>query len=672
MKWMHAVLVASGAGLSPTDFVVAKEAEPIVIERDHHIDTPVVIDGEGAFDVRAGQTLTVAGPIQGAAGDPFGTHRLFKLGGGHLSLQGESDRSGGTVLLRGSLGLESGQALGASHNTLTMVGGTRLHLADGLTMQQSLDVLRDDPTGIIPDGWTLDDPADGTPAPVRVESGEAILTGHVTLHAPLVKDGSGTLRLTELSQSVSGDALTVRAGGLRVDGLWLFGAIHTEPGTVLSGSGYLHEASVAGRLQPGGPDTVGTLMFDQRLQLAPTAQTRIRIDAAGASDRLFTWGTLRPGGELLVEPTPGRWTPQTRWTIAQAEGGVDANARFARATSTLRYLDPVLTYAPSSIVLGLRYNDLGLNGADGAWRGALIEDSRFVRESALAHTAGGRLWAQTWAANAERAPADGLPGDDRDTAGLQVGVSRAIGDPARTSGAWHMAAFAGAQSTDLSSRFHPMAPRYGARDAAAHVGLGLSRTVGGLTLTAGAAHAWHHARLRRQADPAEPDLRSRARARLSQVWLESRPERLLGAGNWELVPHAQAAWISLHRPTVRESGGLAAVTLAPRTEHRWTSHLGLQTQRRWPVAHGQAILSASVGLHSHWGARSLRSPQAYQADPGRSLDAESPGLTRHSLRLDIGARAPIARNIHVGLAYTGQYGGGQRQHGVWLGVSVTL
>lgn len=697
MKLMHAALVCFCIGLPPPSGATMMETqalresspapflldgsetllrgEQVVIDENRHVAGPVILADHSALDVAAGHTLTLSGSIDSdVVGpvdpfDPGATRSLFKLGGGHLALHADSERVGGTLLLRGSLGVNSHGALGADANTLTMVAGTRLELADGVRLAQSLRVRRDDPVELLNDAWTLTVAPDGEPVVWHVAAGEATLAGHIDATAPIVKDGAGTLRLTEFSQSASGDPLMLRGGGLRVDGLWLRGPIHTEPDTVLSGQGYIHEARVAGRLQPGSPDGLGTLFFDQGLALTPTAQTRIRIDAAGSSDALQTWGTMRLDGALRVEPTPGAWTPQTRWVIAQAEGGLDpAGNRFASAASTLRYLDPVLTYEPTRVLLGLQFNPLGLNTVDGAWRSALIEDSRFPRESALAHAASGRAWAQTWAANAGRPAMDGLPRDDRDTAGLQIGVSR----PVSPSSGWFLSAFAGIQTTDLSSQYEPIAARYGARDTATHLGLGSSHAWRGLRLTAGAAHAWHHARLTRHADPFEADLRSRAHAQLTQTWVDLRPDRPLPVKDWGITPYARVAWLRLHRPGLRESGSLAAVSLLPQIDQRWVSHLGVQFRRQWSTAHGPAVLAADVGVQSHWGGQRLSSPQLYTADPGRQFDAASPPLTRHSLRLDVGVHAPVMRDARLKLAYTGQYGIQQRQHGVWLGVSIAI
>ncbi|HEX7386909.1 MAG TPA: autotransporter outer membrane beta-barrel domain-containing protein [Castellaniella sp.] len=622
--------------------------------------------------------------------DAFGRH--FKVDERHLVLTQDSSRTAATVLLRGGLELATDGALGADYNRLTMVHGTSLVLRDGVTMRQTVEVLPGDPVGLLPPGLPLSPVSGPGWATLRVDQGEAHLGGMMTLHAPVVKEGAGTLHLTEFNQSVTGDAFTVQSGGLRMDGLWLGGAIRTGPGTVLSGTGFIQEARVAGHLLPGSPDAVGTLMFDQHLELGPSARTRIRIDTSGQTDQLFSWGTMHLDGDLWVEAQPGDWTPQTRWTIAEAQGGFEAapatslalragpaavpassgGSGFARVQSNLRYLSPVLTYLPTTLVLGLAYNRHGLNRIDGLWRSALVEDSRFVRESALTHAQAEGAWVQSWGFNAQRPADDDLPGDDRDIAGLQLGVTRSLAGDGSRGSPWRLSAFVGTQSTDLSSRYDPEV-RHGARDLGVHAGLGVSgRVAANLRLAAGVAHAWHSARLWRKADPGEAPLRTRSRAQLTQGWLEARSDQPVPVGDWGWTPYARVAWLQLSRAAASEAGSLAAVTLDPRREQRWVSHVGMQWQRHFDTAHGPARLIADLGVQSHGGPRGLESSQSYCADPGQTWRVSSPPGSRHAVNLNLGVDAPVARNARLTLAYGGQYAPRQVQHGVWLGVSIAV
>ncbi|CAM5199553.1 Autotransporter outer membrane beta-barrel domain-containing protein OS=Castellaniella sp OX=1955812 GN=EPN31_15110 PE=4 SV=1 [Castellaniella denitrificans] len=663
---------------SPAPFVL--HGASITVAEDRRVERGLQLEGASGFRVVDGRTLWLQGPVLGHPADALIPVSFWKLGGGHLELAGAGTLTGQIVLAEGSLGLAHDDALGAPGNSLEMAAGTRLELRPGVRVGQVIQVRSAATAQTPPAHWGLAPIAGLSGAAVwRVASGEATLAGSIQADAPIIKDGAGTLRLTGIGFSSGREPLILAQGGLRVDQLW-WGPVLTQPGTVLSGVGQVDEARVAGLLQPGAPDRTGTLLVGQRLALLPQSQTRIRIDADGQADRIWSFGTARLGGELLVEPVSGAWTPVRRWTIVQADGGLEYGAdgggdpvpgdgRYVWAVSALRYLDPVLDYGPTTVTLGLRYNARGLNTADAAWRGALLDDSRFPRESALAHIAGGRAWVQTWAANTERSGTQGLPGDDRDTGGLQIGVSRPVG----TGG--FLAAFMGTQETRLATVgttvLSPSAVAGGAyhlRDRSMHLGLGASLARQGWRLTLGAAQSWHRADIRRQADPAESPLRSRPNARLAQAWLHVQPERPVPVGSWQLTPYAQATWLRLHRPVAHESGGLAAVALDARTDRRWVGQLGVRVERPWPTSHGDALMTLDLGVRRLWGGSTLASHQVYRADPERRFEAEGLPLPRHALHLDLGVQAPIARRTRVVLAYTGRHGGGQMQHGVWLGV----
>ncbi|WP_368639844.1 autotransporter outer membrane beta-barrel domain-containing protein [Castellaniella ginsengisoli] len=664
---------------SPAPFVL--HGEWIAVDEDRRIVRGLHLEGASGFRVAGGQTLGLQGPILGHPLDPLLPIPFWKLGGGHLELAGASATNGQIVLAEGSLGLAHDNALGVPGNSLEMSAGTRLELRPGIRIGQAMQVRSADTARTPPAHWGLPPIAGlGAAAVWRVPAGEATWAGGIQTNVPIVKDGAGTLRLAGAGFSIARDPLILVQGGLHVGHLW-WGPVLTRPGTALSGTGQVDEARIAGLLSPGDTDQTGTLMIGQRLALLPGAQTRIRIDAGGQADRIWSFGTARLGGELRIEPAAGPWNPAQRWTIIQADGGLEygpdggadpvpGDGRYVRVVSALRYLDPVLDYGPTTVTLGLRHNTLGLSTADAAWRGALLDDSRFMRDAALAHTAGGRAWAQSWAADTGRQAAQGLPGDDRDTGGLQIGVSRAVG------GQGALAVFGGAQDTRLATGPGAWPPAgtgaggaYRLRDRSAHLGLGASLTRPGWHLTLGIAQSWHRAELSRQADPDEPSLRSRPAARLSQAWAQVAPERPLALGAWQWMPYAQVVWLRLHRPAVKESGGLAAVALEAAADRRWLGQVGVRIGRPWATPHGEARMTLELGVRHLWGGTVPSSVQAYRADPGRQFEAGGLPLPRHALRLDLGVQAPVARSARIGFAYTGQHGAGQRQHGMWLGVT---
>ncbi|CAM5785119.1 autotransporter outer membrane beta-barrel domain-containing protein [Castellaniella caeni] len=689
---------------SPAPFIL--NGQLLEVSSSETITRKQLLGATSGYDVHQGQTLSITGPICGdtsASSDPArcddpGTpNNLIKLGEGHLALAGANHYRGNTLLMQGSLAVQSGQALGLASNFLDMAEGTRLELVNGIDIAQGIHV---QPvaamTPLLPSHWGLGSlPASGQPATLRVEQGTATLRGELRAQTPVVKDGAGTLRFLG-SSAITAHPFQLREGGLQVGEisldrghLWL-GTIHSLPGTTLSGIGYIQDAAVAGHLQPGDPRHLGTLMFGDHLQLADSSHTRIRIGADGQADQLWSLGTVRLAGSLLIAPTLGNWHPATsRWVIVQAEGGLDyqtvqagdpaastpvgqatGDGRFAQVRSTLPYLSPILSYGPQAVTLQFAYNRRGLNHADASWRSALLDDSRFVRESALMHGARGRAWLQSWGANSQRQGSNGLLGDERDTSGLQLGISRPWG----RSGHWSV--FVGVQDSLQHSRpaqADGSTQPYQLRDRATHLGLGLRQAGTHMAWSAGLAHAWHRARIERHPAAADPALHSRARATLTQAWLDVRPTQPLALGNWGITPWARGAWLHLRRPAVAETqSSLAAVTLPAQTDARWLTQLGVQAQRRWDTTAGEAVAEAALSLRRLWGSRALHSPQAYQADPGQRFDAQGLPATRHALQLDVGVQAPISPRATVILAYTGQTGGGQLQHGAWLGIRLAL
>jgi len=677
--------MAAEAPWDPSPVPFSLSGELFQPDASRVVTRKLILRHGSGFAVRAGQTLDLRGPIcpdavlsadparcqdPDAPPAPYAPALLMKLGAGHLRLSGANAWQGNTVLVQGSLGLETSSSLGHAANALDMAPGTRLDLADGLDIPQSLQVLPfDDVAAQVPPDWGIVPGAPADPAAVlRVAQGAATWRGRITSLAPLAKTGAGTLRLLG-SSFAAGHPLMLQEGGLQIgdehlpaSSFW-FGTIQTRPDTTLSGTGLVLDALVAGRLQPGTPAATGTLLFGDHLRLADSAQTRIRIDGDGRADQLWSLGSASLDGALWVDPSPGHWTPGQRWTIVQADGGLDG--RFGQVGSALRYLDPVLAYGPTTVTLGLRYNDLGLNTADAGWRGALLDDSRFLRESALMHGGSGRFWAQTWGANSERRGGNGLPGDDRDTGGGQLGISRPVGK------VWHLSAFAGVQDSSQGTASGG-APAYQVRDSATHLGLGAEARGRHLALAMGMAQSRHRARIRRQADASEPYLESRARAVLNQAWVDIRPGAPADRARWTVAPWARAVWLHVHRAAVREDEGLAAVGLPAVSDSRWLTQLGVHAGRRWPVTHGDAHVRVQASLRSLWGGESLSSPQAYLAEPAVVRHAPGLPMVRHALQLDAGVLAPLSSRARLTLSYTGQAGGGQMQHGAWLGLQAAL
>ena len=264
---------------SPAPFVFHNEV--IDVTQDKHITRGLHLEGVSGVRVAPGRTLQLQGPILGHPVHVLAPMPFWKLGAGHLELTGASTTVGQIVLAEGSLGLAHDDALGAAYNQLEIRAGTRLELRPGAYISQDLEIRSAATAQTPPPYWSLP-PLSHLPdaAVLRVPSGLATLAGGIQSDTAIIKDGAGTLRLSGSNYSVPGQPLHLAQGGLQVDYTWA-GSLQSQPGTVLSGIGWVDQARLAGHLQPGTPEAPGTLMFGDRLALMPSAQTRIRIDAAG-------------------------------------------------------------------------------------------------------------------------------------------------------------------------------------------------------------------------------------------------------------------------------------------------------------------------------------------------------------------------------------------------------
>lgn len=694
---------------SPAPFLLP--GGPLPVDQDRVITRTLHIGSTTAIDVADGLVLRVEGIVDNA---PAAVGGLYKLGAGHMALSGANTYRGHSALLQGSLSLLNHNALGAPFNGLDVNVGTRLVFGEGVSISQPLTLRPIDLAAALPADWWAPVPPPAEPLAVRwvVERGEAAHLGDLFGDAPLIKQGAGTLRLAGWGAAYTGDMM-IREGGLRVDGVF-GGRVHVLPGAMLSGTGLVGRIESAGLLAPGAGHQTGTLMVAHEARLLAGGSLRIRIDAAGQADRLWSSGTVAVDGALHVLAQPGAWDENSRWTIVQADGGL-APGRFAEASSNLPYFSPVLEYQPNRIVLALRRNQAPLEAcAEGdsaraaaraieagvsplaqrivrqdcaqaaamlaayahsgaaSWRSAILEDSRHVREAALAHAGSGRAWVRQWMVSAQRDARTGdggaVRGDARDVVGMLAGLDHAVSPD------WHVGVFAGAQHVDYGSVRQARAPGgLAVRAASLHLGLGIAHRPGaGQQFSLGAAQAWHRGEGRRWTEDGDDPLRATQHARSLQAWAEWRIDPA-PADHWSFAPLVRLAWVRLDSRNYVESGGPAALRVQGAVDQRMFAHAALRTQRAWPVPGGHAVLRAALGWDGLLGSEGLASTQSFRDDAaGRLFEAGGQPLARHALRLDLGVEAPLVPGVRAGIGYTGQYRSDGQQHGVLLSLAVAL
>jgi len=281
---------------------------------------------------------TIGTTLSGARGLAFS-------GGGTLTVTGDNDFTGGTLLHAGTLRAGSDTALGTG--ALTMEHGARLS-SDGTTprvLSNSLSVTGDVTLGDATDNGAL------TVGGINLQGGQRSITtpsdvtvSGVMSNGGFTKTGSGTMALTSASDNNLSGPLTVAEGALTLGSRVFAPAITAEPGTTIdwtrddpvyaSGSFDLtiHSATGGGADRPHyywGTNGTAIRMDQGTLKLGGTAAGET------GNDFLAPVFTVTGGGTSTVTRADGNTTATLRM---RNQTGMTADVA---AGTTLRVEAPI-------------------------------------------------------------------------------------------------------------------------------------------------------------------------------------------------------------------------------------------------------------------------------------------------------------------------------------------
>ncbi|WFP61210.1 autotransporter-associated beta strand repeat-containing protein [Mesorhizobium sp. WSM4904] len=398
------------------------------IQNDETIAT--LSSGDTAFGnvELAGGNLTVS---QNSArvtsyfyGGITGSGGFIKDGTFRQVLAGDSSYTGATQILAGTLfAVGAGRDSIPDGSAVTIAAGATLSLVRPTTVLPGVE--SDDETigslagagTVLLGGSTLTVGADGT---------STTFSGLISGTGGLTKTGAGALNLTGDNSGFSGPT-SIEGGTLRVNGN-IGGNVGVETGGTLGGSGTIGgNVSVAGVIAPG--NSIGTLTVDgDYVQLGGSTYVA-EIDPAGNSDLIDVGGVATiEGGTVFALKAPGGYAVGTRYTILTADDGVTGT--FGSLTQNAPFVSLALIYDPGAVYLDVTRNQVAFcdvaatrnqcatgQGAESlgqgnavydaiaglpdsetaraafdqlsgevhaSIKGAMLEDSRFVREAATA------------------------------------------------------------------------------------------------------------------------------------------------------------------------------------------------------------------------------------------------------------------------------------------------
>jgi subtilase-type serine protease len=545
---------------------------------------------------------------------------------------------------------------------------------------------------------------------LTVRDGVLELTGNNALGDTVVDGGVALVGSGGLLDNMA----TVNGGWLQVDGTQR-GALRVNAQGHLGGSGTVGDTTVAGTIAPG--NSIGTLTVDgDYVQLAGSTYIA-EVAPPDASDRIEVTGTATlEGGTVRVIDGGSEYLLGQSYGILSAAGGV--TGRFADIDSELvsPFLAFGLDYSANSVALdvvrGMALVEAATTpnqravaaAADAtadsspllmtlvqmfpqpaqeafdllggefhpAARAALVEDSRMVREAALARAtpllsaldtgeAATAAWAEAWKSGGSM-QGDGNTGAlERDGSGVLVGVDH------RFAGGWRVGALGGTGRTDIDLRSRASSGDVKHR----HLGVYGGNQWGALALRAGVTRADQEVDSERSVAFADVDqfLHTEYDATTTQAFIEG--GYAFGRQAWTVEPYLQVARVDVDTDGFTEEGGSAALTGSDAEARTTLSTLGV----RFDVNLSGAQPAAS-GLHLRGGigyrhaSGDIHAEGMHAWEDGVAFTVTGAPLAESSTVAEAGIVARLSERSLLEFSYSGQYADEARDHGATVRYSL--
>ena len=131
-----------------------------------------------------------------------------------------------------------------------------------------------------------------------------------------------------------------------------------------------------------------------------------------------------------------------------------------------------------------------------------------------------------------------------------------------------------------------------------------------------------------------------------------------------IEPFAGLAYVNLHTDGFTESGGESALRSNGESDNIGFSTLGLRVATRLGELPGAAFSAhAMAGWRHAFGNAQPTSTLAFVGG-GSSFDVAGVPIARDSAVVELGVDANLAKNMTLGVAYSGQYGGGSHDNAI--------
>ena len=542
--------------------------------------------------------------------------------------------------------------------------------------------------------------------------------GAISGNGVIQQTGAGATILTGDSGGFSGST-AINAGTLVVNGKLGSAAstLAVNNGGTLAGTGTIGGSATVnagGTLSPAG-QTPGTLTVNGNLTFASGSIYRVDLTPA-AADLVVVGGQAKPAGEVQVVVVPGDYLPNAVYPIVSATGGVsgtfdtldpplssfffqpalryDANhvylvlsgitfASVAQTPNQLAVANTVVTLPPTSPVFQALFN-LGsaaearqafdaLSGeAYASTAGAMLQESRYVREAVLARLRGVYDVQTTPHSGAVDPPATGAwvqgfgafgSGDsDGNAADLTRTVEGIIaGYDIAAMEDWRVGAAGAYLHSNLDVDARASHTAFDSFDLALY-GAG---QIDQFVLRAGAAYAWQNVTMRRTvifpgfSDSDGAHYRAPSVQGFGEVGYD-----VVDLAPLLLEPFANAAYVSVDTHGFGESGGGAALFAPDQSLHTTFTTAGLHASSALGLVEGIPMSAiGTLGWQHAFGDVTPTETLAFAAG-GIPFTIAGVPLARNMAVVEGGLTFAVTDAANVALAYSGQIAGAVRDHEV--------
>ncbi|PLP60421.1 autotransporter outer membrane beta-barrel domain-containing protein [Mesorhizobium loti] len=528
---------------------------------------------------------------------------------------------------------------------------------------------------------------------------------------------SGTTVLTGSSRGFLG-ATSVNGAKLVVNGQ-LGGTLSVQANGWLAGSGTVGTTNLASGATIAPGNSIGTLSVAGDISFAAGSTYQLEVGASGRSDLIDATGQAAlSGGTVAIVPLAG-FARDSRYTILSAAGGVSGTFDgFLLGQGRSAFLTPSLSYDANNVFLAINQTatldsagrtpneiaiaqgldslaagnslleavlQLDAPGARAAFdllsgevhasaKAVFLQDSGLIREAMV-----NRL--RTWAGDAPAVHAMGASSDsavlgglalwgravgswgktegdgnaaslDRSTGGFLLGADAAISDE------WRLGVLAGYSRTSFD-----VETRASSGDSDnAHLGIYGGAVLDQVVFRAGAAYSWHNVDTQRHAAFAGFDEKLSAGYDAGTAQMFGEIGYQLQAGGLDLEPFANLAYVNLHTDAFSENGGTGALTSSSSTADATFTTLGMRAETDFALGEIWATAHGLIGWRHVFGDRTPDADFSFAA--GNVFAIAGAPLARDAAVLEAGLGVTLSPSARLGVSYSGQFGGGARDHGI--------